>query len=98
MTNVIKGRLLQALLLGACSFVANTGVAQVGKGEQRGGEGGGDGWAPVKHLAFTDEEIEGGTFAPDGTRIESVLPVAHPSLIELREGFEAEIVKTMEDM
>jgi hypothetical protein len=78
------------LLLGS-SFVANTGWAQ-------GGEDGKDGWVPVKHLAFTDEEIEGGVFTPDGERIETILRATHPSLIELREGFEAEIVKTMEDM
>jgi hypothetical protein len=93
MKNTIKSRVIQALLFVACSFVAGTGLAQGDRGED-----GKDGWVPVKHLTFTDDDIEGGIMAPDGTRIESVLPVTHPSLIELREGFEAEIVKTMEDM
>lgn len=84
---------IRALVLAAGLLAANTGLAQ---GES--GERGGDDWAPVKHLTFTDEEIKGGVFAPDGTRIESVVRATNPSLIELRRGFEAEIVKTMEDM
>jgi hypothetical protein len=93
MKNAIKGRLLSALLLVVCSLVANTGWAQgdTGVGDK-------DGWVPVKHLTFTDDEIQGGVFTPYGERIEMVLRATHPSLIELREGFEAEVVKTMEDM
>jgi len=55
-------------------------------------------WVPVKHLSFSPEEIEGGLSAPDGTLIQSIPRAAHSSLIEIRQGFEAEIVKTMEDL
>ncbi len=58
----------------------------------------GDGWVPVKHLEFTPEDIEGGVLGPDGELIESVPRASHPSLIEIRGGFEAEVVKTMENM
>lgn len=58
----------------------------------------GDGWALVKHLEFTADDIEGGIMAPDGTRIESIVRVDYPSLIEIRSGFEAEIVKMVEDL
>jgi hypothetical protein len=86
------GSLIPTLVLAAGLLAANTGHAQE---EARSG---GDGWAPVKRLTFTDGEIKGGVFAPDGTRIESVVRAEHPCLIELRTGFEAEIVKMMEDM
>ena len=55
-------------------------------------------WVPVKHLTFTGDDVEGSTLSPDGVRIEAVTRARHSSLIEIREGFEAEIVKTMEDM
>jgi hypothetical protein len=86
--------LITTLVLAAGLLAANPGHAQ----EEAEARGGGDGWAPVKRLTFTDDEIKGGVFAPDGTRIESLVRVEHPCLIELREGFEAEIVKMMEDM
>jgi ABC-type uncharacterized transport system substrate-binding protein len=35
---------------------------------------------------------------PDGELIRVVTRVSHPSLIELRTGFEPEIQKTMEDL
>ncbi len=86
--------LISTLVLAAGLLAANTGHAQ----EEAEAPSGGDGWVPVKRLAFTDDEIKGGVFAPDGTRIESIVRAIHPSLIELRAGFEAEIVKMMEDM
>ncbi len=61
-------------------------------------EGDSDAWVPVKHLRFTDEDVRGGLCGPEGERIEVVPRVWQPSLIELRAGFEAEVVKTMEDM
>jgi hypothetical protein len=88
------GSLISTLVLAVGLLAANTGHAQ----EAAEAPGGGDGWAPVKRLVFTDDEIKGGVFAPDGTRIESVVRAVHPSLIELRAGFEAEIVKMMEDI
>jgi hypothetical protein len=93
MTSKKRGNQIRALVLVGALLSATPGLAQENRGEPSS-----DGWEPIKHLSFTDEEIEGGVFAPDGTRIESIVRVTHPSLIELREGFEAEIVKTMEDM
>ena len=89
----MKSHLLRVSILAAGLLAANTGLAQGNRGESSG-----DDWVPVKRLEFTAEDIEGGTLAPDGTRIESIVRAEHPSLIELREGFEAEIVKMMEDM
>jgi hypothetical protein len=57
-----------------------------------------DDWVPVKHLEFTDEDIAGGISAPDGTLIQSVPRATHCSLIEIREGFEPELVKMTEDL
>jgi len=57
-----------------------------------------DGWVPVKHLEFSPDDIEGGTSGPEGEPIISVPRAQHNSLIEIRSGFEAEIVKTMETM
>lgn len=56
-----------------------------------------DGWVPVKHLEFSDEDIEGGWLGPDGELIVSTERAHHASLIEIREGFEAELIKTMEN-
>jgi hypothetical protein len=86
--------LIPTLVFAAGLLAANPGHAQ----EEAETTSGGEGWAPVKRLTFTDDEIKGGVFAPDGTRIESIVRAEHPCLIELRAGFEAEIVKMMEDM
>ena len=75
-------------------LAAGPGLAQGSQSESSRG----DEWAPVKHLEFTADDIEGGLMAPDGTLIESVVRADHPSLIELRQGFEAEIVKMLEDL
>jgi hypothetical protein len=56
-----------------------------------------EGWAPVKHLCFSDEDIQGSITDPDGDLIEAISPATHSSLIEIRQGFEAELVKTMEN-
>jgi hypothetical protein len=56
-----------------------------------------DGWVPVKHLAFTADDVEGGLLGPDGELIVATERAHHPSLIEIREGFEAELIKTMEN-
>lgn len=56
-----------------------------------------DGWVPVRHLRFSDEDIQGGTWGGDGELLQVVQPATHASLIEIRQGFEAELVKTMED-
>jgi hypothetical protein len=57
-----------------------------------------DSWAPVKHLEFSPDDVEGGYSGPEGEQITSVPRTLHPSLIEIRQGFEAEIVKTMENL
>jgi hypothetical protein len=56
-----------------------------------------DEWVPVKHLEFTADDVEGGMLGPDGELILATERAHHPSLIELREGFEAELIKTMEN-
>ncbi len=57
-----------------------------------------DGWVPVKHLEFSPDDVEGGLLGPEGELIESIQRAPQPSLIEIRAGFEAEVVKTMENM
>lgn len=78
------------------ALVAGLSIASAGPGH--GAETATDGWAPVKHLEFTADDVEGGLLGPEGERIEAVPRAEHPSLIELREGFEAEVVKTLEDL
>jgi hypothetical protein len=53
--------------------------------------------APVKRLSFDDEDIQGGFLDPDGVLIQAEPRVKHVSLIEIREGFEDEVVKMVED-
>ena len=55
-------------------------------------------WVPVKHLEFTPDDVEGGLLGPEGEHIISVKRAQHASLIELRQGFEPEIVKMLEDL
>jgi len=86
-------RLLQFVALSASLLSAGTAAAQASKESQSEDEG----WSPVKHLEFTAEDIEGGSLGPDGALVVSVNRAEHPSLIEIRAGFEAEIVKTMEN-
>ncbi len=57
-----------------------------------------DGWVPVKHLEFTADDVNGGLLGPEGELIQAVERAVQPSLIEIRQGFEAEVVKTMENM
>jgi hypothetical protein len=84
-------RLLQIVALSASLLSAGTAAAQ---GSPKSDD---EGWARVKHLEFTAEDIEGGFLGPDGALVVSVNRAEHPSLIEIRAGFEAEIVKTMEN-
>jgi hypothetical protein len=92
MKNARTNRLLQTIALSATLLLANAAAAQ---GSTKPAD---DGWVPVKHLEFTAEDVEGGLLGPDGTLILSVKRAEHRSLIEIREGFEAEIIKTMENM
>jgi hypothetical protein len=78
------------LTLAACLLAAPVAFAQGASSDSD--------WVPVKHLEFTADDIEGGLLGPDGELIQAVQRAEHPSLIEIREGFEAEVVKTMENM
>ena len=55
-------------------------------------------WVPVKHLEFSDDDIEGGVLGPEGELLQSINKAEHDSLIEIRQGFEPEIVKMLEDL
>ena len=92
MKNARTHRSLQTIALSASLLFAGAAAAQ---GSTKPDD---DGWVPVKHLAFTADDVEGGLLGPDGALILSVKRAEHQSLIEIREGFEAEIIKTMENM
>jgi hypothetical protein len=85
-TNLLKVIALLGVFVSPAAFAGDEGAATDSEG-----------WAPVKHLRFSDEDIQGGVTDPDGDLIESVPPATHASLIEIRQGFEAELVKTMEN-
>ena len=100
MKNALTNHLLQIVTLSLSLLSVGTAAAQTAKAANPSKSVKSvvyDGWAPVKHLEFTDEDIEGGFLGSDGALIVSVNRAEHPSLIEIRAGFEAEIVKTMED-
>jgi len=94
MTTSRKGHWFQIIVFTACLFSAVTAAEKGAAADNDDG----DGWVPVKHLEFTPDDIQGGLLGPQGERIEAVVRAVQPSLIELRKGFEAEIVKTMEDL
>ena len=87
--------LLRALAFFA-SMVLSRGAALAKDTAASGSEA--DGWVPVRHLEFKPEDVEGGRLGPGGEEIVSVPRAEHRSLIEIRAGFEAEIIKTMENM
>jgi hypothetical protein len=87
-TTLIR-RLLPVFAVAACCLLGSTRV----QADERD-----DGWSPVKHLSFDEDDIEGDTLSPLGERIDSVRAAQHESLIEIRQGFEDEIAKSMEDM
>ncbi len=91
--------LLRILALSAAMLPTGSAVAQTGatSGSQGSESSEDDGWVPVKHLEFKPEDVEGGRLGPGGEEIVSVPRAQHRSLIEIRAGFEAEIVKTMDD-
>jgi hypothetical protein len=49
-------------------------------------------------FVFGSDTVEGNHSGPDGEKIEIIVPVKHPSLIELRRHFVAEVAKTLEDL
>ena len=55
-------------------------------------------FVPAKRFEFTDDDIEGGVTGPNGELIEHVPRARHSSLIELREHFLTEMMKTLEDL
>ena len=86
--------LLQILALSATTLCAGATAAQGTTASASEN----DDWAPVRHLEFKPEDVEGERLDPGGTEIISVPRAEHGSLIEIRAGFEAEIIKTMENM
>jgi RNA polymerase sigma-70 factor, ECF subfamily len=53
---------------------------------------------PAQVFVFDPDSVEGNVVGPEGEQIQVLLPVVHPSLIEIRRHFVAELVKTMEDL
>ena len=94
MKNPFNGTLIRTLVLATCMLSARAVAAQGGKGE----DADADHWVPVKHLEFTPEDVAGGLLGPEGELIDIARRASQPSLIEIRAGFEAEVVKTMENM
>jgi len=86
--------LLRILALSVTILSAGTATAQDASPSESTDEG----WAPVRHLQFKPEDVEGGRPGPGGEEIVGVPRAEHECLIEIRAGFEAEIVKTMENM
>jgi hypothetical protein len=86
--------LLAALALSVSLLLAGAASAN----DSRASTSSDDDWVPVKHLEFTPDDIEGGLLGPEGERITGASRTEQPSLIEIRAGFEAEVVKTMENM
>jgi hypothetical protein len=76
---------------------ASLGISGAARAQSAGTEVHDDGWVPVKHLEFSDEDVEGGLHGPEGELIVATERAHQPSLIEIREGFEAELIKTMEN-
>ncbi len=54
-------------------------------------------YSPVQRFKFDDEEIVSDVDGPDGPPIFVVRPPKHPSLIEIREHFVPEMVKSLEE-
>ena len=94
MKTTTGNRTLRTFALAACLGWASPLWAQGSKEESHDA----DGWVPVKHLEFTDEDVRGGYLGPDGELIQATQRAVHPSLIEIRQGFEAEMVKTLENL
>jgi hypothetical protein len=90
----MKTTLLKLFALTATLFSAGAASAQIPGGTRSDDAQ----WAAVKHLEFTADDIEGGLMGPEGEPIIVVSRAEHESLIELRANFEAEIVKSLEDM
>jgi hypothetical protein len=87
-------KLLLIATLAAAPFVSSTVVAD----ESATREPADGRFVPVQRFQFTDDEIEAGVTGPDGELIEHVPRARHSSLIELREHFLTEMMKTLEDL
>jgi hypothetical protein len=87
-------KIIQLLLL--VPFVT-LGLSAVACADQARTKSQDDEWVPVKHLEFTADDVEGGLLGPNGELIVASERARHASLIEIREGFEAEIVKMLEN-
>ena len=87
-------KLLLTAILGT-SFVPNSLLAEEDTAPPTVTDGR---FVPVQRFQFTDDEIETGVTGPDGELITQVPRAKHSSLIELREHFLTEMVKTLEDL
>jgi hypothetical protein len=96
-TNTIKGRWLRLLFCAAPLLLAGPVFAEGDEGAEA-STNGAIGWQPIKRITFSPDDVEGQKLTPDGENIQTIVSATQPSLIELRLGFEAEIIKTMEDM
>jgi hypothetical protein len=92
MKTIKSFRLIQVCALFTLLLPAGAALAQSTKIHSN------EDWVPVKHLEFTPDDVEGGLLGPEGEQIISVKRVQHSSLIEIRAGFEPEIVKMLEDL
>jgi RNA polymerase sigma-70 factor (ECF subfamily) len=54
-------------------------------------------YSPVQRFKFDDDEIVSDVLGPDDIRIWSNRPAVHPSLIEIRQHFVPEMVKSLEE-
>ncbi len=53
---------------------------------------------PPQRMVFGEDLVEGSVLGPDGETIRIIPPVEEPSLIEIRQHFVPEMLKTLEDM
>jgi hypothetical protein len=56
-----------------------------------------DGARAQVHYDFDDDLVEGGVLQPDGSLIDSRRPIKRSSLIQIRESFVPELLKSAED-
>src|SRR5262249_55586180 len=54
-------------------------------------------YAPVQRIPFEDDLVEGGVPSPGGDIIVSPAPAIHSSLIEIRQHFVPEMIKSLEE-
>ena len=53
---------------------------------------------PPQRMVFGEDLVEGSVLGPDGEIVRMIPPVEEPSLIEIRQHFVPEMLKTLEDL